>query len=95
MGIRPADKTGQEALLSEDRYLLRQIGIFFHGEEWQAPLARDLHVSERTMRRWVAGTEDIPRGVWRDLSAHLETYTNARISCNSGKAHRWPDPDST
>jgi hypothetical protein len=74
MGIRPADKTGQEALLSEDRYLLRQIGIFFHGEEWQAPLARDLHVSERTMRRWVAGTEDIPRGVWRDLSAHLETY---------------------
>jgi hypothetical protein len=69
MGIRPADKTGQEALLSEDRYLLRQIGIFFHGEEWQAPLARDLHV--------------------RNLQS------NARISCNSGKAHRWPDPGST
>jgi hypothetical protein len=60
--------------LSKDRLLLRQIGVFFHGEEWQAPLARDLRVSERTIRRWVAGTEEIPRGVWRDLSAHLEIY---------------------
>jgi hypothetical protein len=59
--------------LSKDR-LLRQIGIFFHGEEWQAPLARDLRVNERTIRRWVAGTEEIPRGVWRDLSAQLEIY---------------------
>lgn len=61
--------------MSRDRHLLlRQIGIFFHGEEWQAPFARDLRVSERTMRRWVAGAEEIPRGVWRDLSAHLEIY---------------------
>jgi hypothetical protein len=74
MGIGPADETGQEALLSKDRLLLKQIGVFFHGEEWQAPLARDLRVSERTIRRWVAGTEEIPRGVWRDLSAHLEIY---------------------
>jgi hypothetical protein len=36
--------------LSKDRFLLQQIGIFFHGEEWQAPLARDLRVNERTMR---------------------------------------------
>jgi hypothetical protein len=60
--------------LSRDRLLLRQIGVFFHGEEWQAPLARDLRVNERTIRRWVAGTEEIPRGVWRDLSAHLAIY---------------------
>jgi hypothetical protein len=73
-GSGPADKTGLEALLSKDYLLLQQIGIFFHGEEWQAPLSRDLHVNERTMRRWVAGTEDIPRGVWRDLSVRLEIY---------------------
>jgi hypothetical protein len=60
--------------MSKDRLLLRQIGVFFHGEGWQALLARDLRVSERTMRRWVAGTEEIPRGVWRDLSSHLEIY---------------------
>jgi hypothetical protein len=60
--------------LSQDHLLLRQIGVSFHGEEWQAPLARDLRVSERTMRRWMAGTEEIPRGVWRDLSGRLEIY---------------------
>jgi hypothetical protein len=60
--------------LSKARNLLQQIGTFFHGEEWQAPLARDLRVNERTMRRWVAGTEEIPRGVWRELNDHLEIY---------------------
>jgi hypothetical protein len=79
-GIGPADKTGQEALLSKDRFLLQQIGIFFHGEGWQGPLARDLRVNERTMRRWVAGTEEIPRGVWRDLSARLESYNGTLSS---------------
>jgi hypothetical protein len=74
MGIGPADKTGQEALLSDDPYLLRQVGDFFYGGEWQAPLSRDLRVSERTMRRWVAGTEEVPRGVWRDLGTHMEIY---------------------
>ena len=54
--------------------LLQQVGKFFHGDEWQAPLARDLSVNERTMRRWVAGTEEVPRGVWRDLAARIEMY---------------------
>jgi hypothetical protein len=57
--------------------LLRQVGTFIHGQEWQAPLARELHVNERTMRRWAAGTEEIPRGVWRDLGSHLETGYHA------------------
>jgi hypothetical protein len=54
--------------------LLRNVGEFFYGVQWQAPLARELRVSERTMRRWAAGTEEIPRGVWRDLSSSLEIY---------------------
>jgi hypothetical protein len=77
-GIGPAEKTGQEALLSKDQaILLRQVGSFFYGQEWQAPLARDLRVNERSLRRWVAGTEEIPLGVWRDLAAHLEVYNRA------------------
>jgi hypothetical protein len=60
--------------LSSDPLLLRQVGVFFHGSEWQAPLSRDLHVNERTMRRWTAGTEEVPRGVWCDLGAHMEIY---------------------
>jgi hypothetical protein len=57
--------------------LLRNVGEFFHGHEWQAPLARDLHVNERTMRRWVAGTEAIPSGVWNDLGRNIEIYYQA------------------
>ena len=40
--------------------LLKRVGEFIYGEQWQAPLARDLGVSERSMRRWVAGTDEIP-----------------------------------
>jgi hypothetical protein len=83
--------------LSKDRLLLRQIGGFLHGEEWQAPLARDLRVSERTMRRWMAGTEEIPRGVWRDLSSHLEIYNRtleslvAEVKLTAGLQSHPPD----
>jgi len=72
MGIGPADEVGQEVQLSSN--LLRNVGEFFHGQEWQAPLARDLEINERTMRRWVAGTEIIPRGVWSDLGRKMEMY---------------------
>jgi hypothetical protein len=54
--------------------ILRKVGEFFYGEEWQAPLARDLRVNERSMRRWLAGTEDVPKGVWKDLGSKLEIY---------------------
>jgi hypothetical protein len=71
-GIGPADKTGQEALLSKE--LLRRVGEFMYGEQWQAPLSRDLGVGERSMRRWMAGTDQIPSGVWRDLGSRLEIW---------------------
>jgi hypothetical protein len=54
--------------------ILRKVGEFFHGDEWQAPLARDLGVNERSMRRWLAGTENVPKGVWKDLGSKLELY---------------------
>jgi hypothetical protein len=53
--------------------LLKRIGEFIYGDQWQAPLARDLDVGERSMRRWVAGTDPIPNGVWRELEIRLES----------------------
>jgi hypothetical protein len=70
-GTSPADETGQEALLSKE--LLQRVGEFLYGAQWQAPLARDVSVSDRSMRRWVAGTDDIPNGVWRDIGFRLES----------------------
>jgi hypothetical protein len=57
--------------------LLERVGNFIYGEQWQAPLARDLRVNERSMRRWVAGTDQIPSGVWNDLGSNLETWHRA------------------
>lgn len=38
--------------------LLRDAGEALYGPRWQSDLARDLHVADRTMRRWLAGADD-------------------------------------
>lgn len=52
--------------------LLEQIGRELFGEAWRAPLARELDVSERSLRGWTALEDPIPDGVWRDLALKLE-----------------------
>ena len=47
--------------------LLVECGEALYGPRWQSELARDLQVSDRTMRRWVAGTTDMPAGLYLDL----------------------------
>ena len=47
--------------------LLVECGEALYGPRWQSDLARDLDVSGRTMRRWVAGTADAPAGLYVDL----------------------------
>lgn len=47
--------------------LLVACGQALYGERWHAPLARDLGVSDRTMRRWAAGQFPVPEGVGADL----------------------------
>lgn len=47
--------------------LLAECGEALYGPRWQSDMARGLGVSDRTMRRWVAGTHDVPRGVYTDL----------------------------
>lgn len=46
--------------------LLLDCGEALYGSLWQSAIARDLGVSDRTVRRWVAGSEP-PVGVWLDL----------------------------
>jgi len=47
--------------------LLVEAGEALYGPRWQSELARDLDVSDRTMRRWTAGTSDVPSGLYLDL----------------------------
>ena len=47
--------------------LLVEAGEALYGPRWQTELARDLGVSDRTMRRWVADTSDVPAGLYVDL----------------------------
>lgn len=45
---------------------LETCGQALYGERWQSALARDLGVSDRTVRRWAAGAT-VPLGVSADL----------------------------
>ena len=51
---------------------LARIGRALHGEQWQTPLAVDLDVADRTMRRWIAGDTPIPAGIAGELKPLLE-----------------------
>lgn len=46
--------------------LLVECGEALYGPRWQSELARELDVSDRTMRRWAAGA-DVPDGLYTDL----------------------------
>jgi transposase-like protein len=47
--------------------LLVEAGESLYGSRWQSELARDLGVADRTVRRWVAGTSEVPAGLYVDL----------------------------
>lgn len=47
--------------------LLRAAGEALYGPRWQTPLAADLEVADRTVRRWAAGDSAIPDGVTSEL----------------------------
>lgn len=46
---------------------LHIIGRALYGRAWQRDLAEALGVSERTVRRWVAG-HPVPAGAWADIA---------------------------
>ncbi len=47
--------------------LLVESGEALYGPRWQTDLARDLGVADRTVRRWAAGTQEMPQGAYTDL----------------------------
>lgn len=47
--------------------LLRDAGEALYGAQWQSAIARDIDVTDRTVRRWLAGADDLPPGVAMDL----------------------------
>jgi hypothetical protein len=47
--------------------LLKQCGQALYGPRWQSEVARDLGVADRTVRRWVDGSSDVPDGVYYEL----------------------------
>ena len=55
--------------------LVRDVGALLFGPHWQRELAKALGVSERNMRRWVAGEARPPE----DISARLLALIDARI----------------
>jgi hypothetical protein len=48
--------------------LLARVGAALYGPQWQSALARDLGVSDRTMRRWATG-ERAPERIQSNLLA--------------------------
>lgn len=50
---------------------LGRAGRALYGERWQSSIARDLHTSDRTVRRWAAGQNEIPWGVMAELRGLL------------------------
>jgi hypothetical protein len=55
---------------------LAAAGHALYGGRWQTALAHDLHVSDRTMRRWLAGEFAIPHAVAVELRAVLVERLN-------------------
>lgn len=51
--------------------ILAQCGRALYGSRWQSEIARDLRVSDRTMRRWASGANAVPDGVIDELRALL------------------------
>ena len=60
--------------------LLSDAGVAMFGAHWQADLSQELRVSGRTIRRWLAGHEVPPSGVFRDL---LRIAMRRRAEVNS------------
>ena len=47
--------------------LIRRCGEALYGPLWHNALARDLDISDRTLRRWMSGANDVPEGVLGEL----------------------------
>lgn len=67
---------------------LSQIGQAMFGPNWQAPLSEAIKVSDRSIRKWLAG-DPIPEGVWTDV--HAVCLKRAEDLLSLAQALRGPD----
>jgi hypothetical protein len=70
---------------------LADAGRALYGDRWQTPLARDLHVTDRTVRRWLVGEFAIPaeaeQGIRSALEGRLEAIGGmVKFSVNPGES---------
>ncbi len=54
--------------------LLRLTGEALYGPQWQSALARELYVSDRTMRRWASGTHEPPPSIWQAIREIVDEH---------------------
>lgn len=57
--------------------LIVAVGRALYGPRWQSELAREIEVSDRTMRRWAAGEFEPPAGVYAQLLELLRARRRA------------------
>ena len=65
--------------------ILAQAGRMLHGDEFVAPLARDLHLGERSLQRMLAGTRPIPEGIGAELLALIDAKRDAIAQAIQGE----------
>jgi hypothetical protein len=84
---------------------LAAAGWALFGDRWQASLARGLHISDRTVRRWVAGDSPIPeqtrRKLWSVLMERFDRMWEMQYELNfsertvfhypTGACFQWDD----
>ena len=65
---------------------VRAVGESLFGPLWQSELARGLGVSDRSVRRWVAGDADVPE----DIVPRLRTLIDKRMAVLRKVRHSLP-----
>lgn len=61
----------------ELRHVLSRAGNALYGQLWQSDMARAIGVSDRTVRRWVAGKSAVPASAWSAIVALMQRRAEA------------------
>lgn len=76
---------------------LAECGESLFGQKWRVDLAQALGVSERTVRRWAAGSSPVPGDVWLEINSLLSSRAKRlrEMAALLLKQRPTPDPDQT
>lgn len=72
--------------------LIRSVGEALYGAHWQSPLARDLNVSDRTVRFWTAGERALPDTIL-PLLMELLRNRGAEVTMTTALVERYMNRD--